>query len=48
MGVPLTQVHLPTEPSKKFAGKTGNGDWADAFAQAKNGLPASTAARLSK
>ncbi len=31
--VPLTQVHLPTEPSKQFAGKTGNGDWADVLAQ---------------
>ncbi|MGH8611573.1 MAG: sulfatase-like hydrolase/transferase, partial [Gammaproteobacteria bacterium] len=31
--VPLTQVHVPTEPSKQFAGKTGNGDWADVLAQ---------------
>jgi arylsulfatase A-like enzyme len=31
--VPLTQPHLPTEPSKQFAGKTGNGDWADMLAQ---------------
>src|SRR5215510_280298 len=31
--VSLTQVHLPTEPSKQFAGKTGNGDWADVLAQ---------------
>ena len=31
--VPLTQTHLATEPSKRFAGKTGNGDWADVLAQ---------------
>jgi arylsulfatase len=31
--VPLTQVHVPAEPSKRFAGKTGNGDWADVLAQ---------------
>jgi arylsulfatase len=31
--VPITQTHLPTEPSKRFAGKTGNGDWADVLAQ---------------
>jgi arylsulfatase len=31
--VPITQVHLPTEPSKKFAGMTGHGDWADVLAQ---------------
>ena len=31
--VPFTQVHVPTEPSKQFAGKTGNGDWADVLAQ---------------
>ncbi len=27
--VPLTRVHYPTTPSRAFAGKTGNGDWAD-------------------
>src|SRR5271156_3021548 len=27
--VPITQPHMPTEPSKKFAGSTGNGNWAD-------------------
>jgi arylsulfatase A-like enzyme len=31
--VPITQPHLPTQPSKQFAGKTGNGDWADMLAQ---------------
>ena len=31
--VPLTEVHYPTIPSRKFAGKTGNGDWADVLAQ---------------
>lgn len=31
--VPLTQVHLPTEPSKEFSGKTGHGDFADVLAQ---------------
>ncbi len=31
--VPITQSHLPTIPSKQFAGKTGNGDWADVLAQ---------------
>ena len=30
---PITQTHLPTVPSKRFAGKTGNGDWADVLAQ---------------
>ena len=27
--VSLTQPHLPTLPNPAFAGKTGNGDWAD-------------------
>ena len=31
--VPLTLMHFPTEPSKKFAGSTGHGEWADALAQ---------------
>jgi arylsulfatase len=31
--VPITQVHLPTEPLKIFAGKTGHGDWADVLTQ---------------
>lgn len=31
--VPLTQVHLPTLPSRQFEGKTRNGDWADVLAQ---------------
>lgn len=31
--VSLTQVHFPTIPSRKFEGKTGNGDWADVLLQ---------------
>jgi arylsulfatase len=29
----LTQPHLPTLPNPTFAGKTGNGDWADMLAE---------------
>jgi arylsulfatase len=29
----LTQPHLPTLPNPRFAGKTGNGDWADMLAE---------------
>lgn len=29
----LTQPHLPTMPNPAFAGKTGNGDWADMLAE---------------
>jgi hypothetical protein len=29
----LTQPHLPTLPNPTFAGKTGNGDWADTLAE---------------
>lgn len=29
----LTQPHLPTVPNPSFAGKTGNGDWADMLAE---------------
>src|SRR2546421_325494 len=29
----LTQPHLPTLPNPDFAGKTGNGDWADMLAE---------------
>lgn len=29
----LTQPHLPTVPNPRFAGKTGNGDWADMLAE---------------
>jgi len=29
----LTQPHLPTLPNPSFAGKTGNGDWADMLAE---------------
>jgi arylsulfatase A-like enzyme len=31
--VPFTLVHFPTLPNRKFAGRTGNGDWADALAE---------------
>ncbi len=31
--VPLTQPHMPTEASKSFTGKTGNGPWADMLAE---------------
>ena len=31
--VTLTQPHLPTLPNPAFAGKTGNGDWADMLAE---------------
>ncbi len=31
--VALTQPHLPTLPNPSFAGKTGNGDWADMLAE---------------
>ena len=31
--VPITQVHMATEPGKKFAGTTGHGDWADVLAE---------------
>lgn len=31
--VSLTQPHLPTEPNPDFAGKTGNGNWADMLAE---------------
>jgi len=31
--VPFTLVHFPTLPHPKFAGKTGNGDFADALAE---------------
>jgi arylsulfatase A-like enzyme len=31
--VPLTQPHMPTESSKQFAGKTGNGPFADMLAE---------------
>jgi arylsulfatase len=33
MYVSLTQPHLPTLPNPSFAGKTGNGDWADMLAE---------------
>jgi len=29
----ITQPHLPTLPNPSFAGKTGNGDWADMLAE---------------
>jgi len=31
--VPFTLVHFPALPSRNFAGKTGNGDWADVLAE---------------
>jgi arylsulfatase len=31
--VPLTQVHLPTLPHPDFAGRTGNGDFADSVVE---------------
>ncbi len=31
--VPITQPHMPTEAGKKFAGKTGNGPFADVLAE---------------
>jgi arylsulfatase A-like enzyme len=31
--VSSSMVHLPTLPSPEFAGKTGNGDWADCLAE---------------
>jgi arylsulfatase len=34
----LTQPHLPTLPNPAFAGKTGNGDWADMLAEMDNNV----------
>jgi arylsulfatase len=31
--VPFSLVHMPTLPNPQFAGKTGNGDWADCLAE---------------
>lgn len=31
--VPFSLVHMPTQPHPEFAGKTGNGSWADALAE---------------
>ena len=31
--VPFAQVHMPTLPNLEFAGRTGNGDWADCLAE---------------
>ena len=31
--MPYTQTHMPVEPSKEFAGKSGNGDWGDVLMQ---------------
>jgi len=31
--LPYTLVHMPTLPDPAFAGKTGNGDWADCLAE---------------
>lgn len=31
--LPYTQTHMPVVPSKKFKGKSGNGDWGDVLMQ---------------
>jgi arylsulfatase A-like enzyme len=31
--VPFSSVHMPTLPNPEFAGRTGNGDWADCLAE---------------
>jgi Sulfatase len=31
--VPFSLVHMPTFPNLEFAGRTGNGDWADCLAE---------------
>jgi arylsulfatase len=31
--IPFAQVHMPTLPNLEFAGRTGNGDWADCLAE---------------
>ena len=31
--IPFSLVHMPTLPNLDFAGKTGNGDWADCLAE---------------
>ncbi len=31
--LPYTQTHMPVVPSKKFAGRSGNGDWGDVLMQ---------------
>ena len=31
--LPYTQTHMPVVPSKRFAGKSGNGDWGDVLMQ---------------
>jgi len=36
--VPLTQVHLPTLPHPQFAGRTGNGDFADSVVETDHHL----------
>jgi arylsulfatase len=36
--VPMTQVHLPTTPHPEFAGKTGNGDFADSMVETDHRL----------
>jgi arylsulfatase A-like enzyme len=35
--VPFAQVHMPTLPNLVFAGRTGNGDWADCLAEMDHG-----------
>ena len=31
--IPFSLVHMPTLPNPEFAGRTGNGDWADCLAE---------------
>src|SRR5262249_27270535 len=31
--IPFSLVHMPTLPHPEFAGRTGNGDWADCLAE---------------
>jgi arylsulfatase A-like enzyme len=31
--IPFSLAHMPTLPNPEFAGKTGNGDWADCLAE---------------
>jgi arylsulfatase A-like enzyme len=31
--IPFSLLHMPTLPNPQFAGKTGNGDWADSLAE---------------
>lgn len=35
--IPFSLVHVPTLPNLEFAGRTGNGDWADCLAEMDHG-----------